>query len=212
MIWASGGVLLWLGGWWFTGRLFGVYRKAIYLEAWDRRHRGLPQKPDEHHWGAALFVLFDFGLLLLGIRSLATLLIDLGLVDADASLVMNATEWSVLVCIYLFRQGFNLHHFYHDRWRARTGQPAVQPLEAGTLRGIWQETAPVLRGCLLLAPVLAAVPLAHSLLGLDPPRIGLPGDLDGAVLWFIVPQTLLVIALAAPLARLRRLVHGGGPG
>ena len=102
MIWASGGILLWLGGWWFTGRLAEVYRKAIYLEEADRRHRGLaPQPPEEHHRGAFYFSLFDLGLLLLGIRSLATLkaggaesALDDSMVASVSSAAIAASRWS----------------------------------------------------------------------------------------------------------------------
>ncbi len=142
MIWAAGGISLWLGGWWFTGRLVDVYQKAIYLEEADRRHRGLGPSGEQHHRGMALFVLFDLGLLVLGIRSLATLHAGGDEVLVDSSIAENATKWSVLGCLYLFRQGSNIHGFYHARWRARTGLAAVKPRNAGTLRGIWEETSP----------------------------------------------------------------------
>lgn len=194
MIWAVGGVLLWLGGWWFTGRLVDVYQKAIYLAEADRRHRGLAPSGDQHHRGMLLFILFDLGLLVLGIRSLAT--IKAGSYDAlaDSSIAANATEWSVLVCFYLFRQGSNIHGFYHARWRARTGLSAVKPRNAGTLKGIWQETSLTLRAPLLLAPLIACVPLAT-------------GSSASLLLWFLLPQSILGIALLLPLLRLRRLVH-----
>lgn len=213
MIWASGGILLWLGGWWFTGRLAEVYRKAIYLEEADRRHRGLaPQPPDEHHRGAFYFSLFDLGLLLLGIRSLATIKAG-GVESAVAdSMVASVTEWSVLVCLYLFRQGMHLHRFYHVRWRARTGQTVLKPRKVGTLKGIWQETNPFLRAALLVAPIVAAVPLLVGwLFGLEPVLDDFAlsaGELGPIVLWFLIPQTTLAVALAAPLLRLRRRVYG----
>jgi len=213
MIWASGGILLWLGGWWFTGRLAEVYRKAIYLEEADRRHRGLPPRaPSEHHRGAFYFSLFDLGLLLMGIRSLATIEIGGGEAAGDESLIASVTEWSVLVCLYLFRQGMHLHRFYHARWRARTGETAIQPMRVGTLRGIWQETAPALRGAFFVAPILAAVPLALSWpsdlsRALDNFALS-AGKLGPTILWFVLPQTVLAAALAAPLLRLRRRLYG----
>lgn len=193
MIWAAGGVLLWLGGWWFTGRLVDVYRKAIYFEEADRRHRGLEPSRERHHRGMVLFVLFDLGLLLLGVRSLMTLKAG-GDASVDDSLVAGITEWSVLACLYLFRQGSNIHGFYHVRWRAVTGTSAVEPRNIGTLKGIWQETSPVLRAPLLIAPLLASVPLTT-------------GSSSSMVLWFLLPQSILGTALLLPLLRLRRRVH-----
>ena len=214
MIWASGGILRWLGGWWFTGRLAEVYRKAIYLEEADRRHRGLqPRPPEEHHRGAFYFCVFDLGLLMLGIRSLATLKAggEEGLIDD--SLMAGATDWSVLVCLYLFRQGMHLHRFYHVRWRARTGQTTIKPREEGTLRGIWQETSPSLRALLLLAPLIAAVPLLFGwVLGFDRALQDFAlavGELGPILLWFLLPQAALLVALASPLLRLRRRLYGG---
>ena len=194
MIWAAGGISLWLGGWWFTGRLVDVYQKAIYLEEADRRHRGLGPSGEQHHRGMALFVLFDLGLLVLGIRSLATLHAGGDEALVDSSIAENATKWSVLGCLYLFRQGSNIHGFYHARWRARTGLTAVKPRNAGTLRGIWEETSPTLRAPLLMAPLIACVPLAM-------------GTSPSLVLWFLLPQSILGVALLLPLLRLRRRVH-----
>ena len=196
MIWAAGGILLWIGGWWFTGRLVDVYQKAIYLAEANRRHRGLGPSGDQHHRGMLLFVLFDLGLLMLGIRSLAIMKAGSYEALADSSIATSATEWSVLACLYLFRQGSNIHGFYHARWRARTGISQVKPTNAGTLRGVWQETSPALRVPLLMAPLIACVPLAT-------------GSSASLLLWFLLPQSLLAIALVLPLLRLRRRVHQG---
>ena len=110
------------------------------------------------------------------------------------SIATSATEWSVLACLYLFRQGSNIHGFYHTRWRAQTGISQVKPRNAGTLRGVWQETSPALRVLLLMAPVIACVPLATE-------------TSASLVLWFLLPQSILAIALVLPLLRLRRRVH-----
>lgn len=203
MFWPLGGVLLWLGGWWFTGRLFGVYRKAIYFESIDRRHRGLPPSPEQHHTGAALFLVFDLGLLLLGIRSLVILQHG-----GEAIPLGDAPEWSVLLCIYLFREGIHLHHFYHDRWRARSGREALEPHQVGTLRGLWGETPVSLRWMLVIGPLLALMPIVAMVVGREESGVLFPSDRAVAlILWVFVPATLIVIALSTPLWRLRKLLR-----
>lgn len=203
MLWSIGGVLLWLGGWWFTGRLFGVYSKAIYLEEVDRR-REETHPPAAHHTGTAVFVVFDLGLLILGMRSLYLLQHPGGAPVANA-VTANAVQWSVLACVYLFREASNLHSFYHDRWRGLSAHPLMQPTATGTLRGLWMDCPPVLRVAFLLAPGMALVPLVMTALRIDVMDTGwVP-----LVIWFALPQVLLLVALSPPLLRVRRLVRGG---
>lgn len=206
MLWALGGIVLWVGGWWFTGRLFGVYTKAIFLEEIDAKREGRERTSPGAHTGLLLFMAFDLGLLLLGIRSIALVeQIASGAADAD-SLAAKTLDWSLLVCLYLFREGFNLHRFWHDRWRARTGHHLVGQRRPGTAKGLWDETPPAYRILLLLSPLLAAVPLASLLLGTEPERFfyAPPGSHGPFLMWFVLPQGLLLLALSPSLRRARR--------
>ncbi len=196
MTWAAGGVLLWLGGWWFTGRLVGVYQKAIYLEAAERRHRGTVSTTAEHHRGIFLFAVFDLGLLVLGIRSITTLLYDEN-VPAEDYVGWTFTKWSALFSIYVVRQGINFHGLYHALMRARTGKAAMERRSVGTLRGVWAETPVALRAVMVAAPLMACVPLV-----IDNPPV--------QPVWLYLPQAGLLLALAIPLLGLRQRARSGG--
>jgi hypothetical protein len=208
MIWSVGGILLWLGGWWFTGQLFKVYRKAVYLEEMEWRAPSAGRQPSEHHRGILAFAIFDLGLLVLGIRSAHLLLIWS---DPDTVHCPALVQWSWLLCIYLFRLGFQVHQLYHARWRARTGSSGAGSPRAGTLAALRQEVPPVLRPFLLVAPAVALIPLASAVLDW---QVGHPVLLrNGAarpvliVFWILVTQGLLALALGLPAVRLRRRVH-----
>ncbi len=214
MIWSLGGIVLWAGGWWFTGRLFGVYRKAVVMEEMDRRREGRDPAPPGHHTGALLFHTFDLGLLMLGVRCLSDLKARWAGLPPTDSLVVTAVEWSVLVCLYILRASSHLHHLYDDRWRVLTRHRGenVTPAPPGTWRGLWHATPSGIRALLLLAPLLAAVPVVSGLLGSHPNEVFYApggGHAGAFVLWFVAPQTLLAAAVAVPLLRARRLARGG---
>jgi hypothetical protein len=212
MVWALGGILLWLGGWWFTGRLFAVYSKAVYLEDLDHRRQGLDGFHSERHPGVGLFLIFDLGLLLLGIRS--TSLVQESLLDVPSSgrLVMNAVDWSILICLYLLRQASNLHRFYYERWRGRTGHGFGAANQVGTLRGLWNDMSPLLRILFVIAPLCAATRLVALIPGLHK-SLPLAADSNGGLLlWLVLPHGLLLLALASPLLRARRLARARSEG
>lgn len=213
MAWHLGGILLWLSGWWLTGRLFPVYNKAIYIEELEERKHGGPGPSSSLHTGTTLFMLFDLGLLLLGIRSADALIESMTGKDVGDHLAAHAINWSVAVCVFLYRQGVNLHRFYYDRWRVRSGHHALRGQAAGTWIGLWRQTPTPARVVFATAPLLALIPLIELFwgrlaLGPDPAaHLGFSQGFGRFLKWFLLPQVLVLAALASPLRKIRRLAE-----
>lgn len=214
MFWSIAGILLWLGGWWFTARLFPVYRKAIYFENQERKLKA-PQSLGVAHSGPTLLLLFDLGLLLPGVRGLIDIEQALAsartspgggppgpgdMPGAAASAAWQIVPYAGLLCIYGLRGCRMLHAFYAYQVRSLGG-----PAEAGghhpdRLAALFAKLAPSSYALLLAALAASLAAAGLRLAGWLPQD----GPVVAALLWIAGPAAITVLALRPPIRDLKR--------
>jgi hypothetical protein len=209
MFWCFAGILLWLGGWWFTGRLFPAYRKAVFYENQEHLRRD-PEARLSHHAGPTLILLFDFGLLLSGLRGLTELaraisahmgwsLLEPIEEDGLMQTVARLVPYSILILLYAVRACRMLHAFYGDQFRSLGGQRELHHIRSDRISVIWSQMKPTSRRVLMLATCIAASAPILMLFGWGPWR----GNGVLAVVWLLLPASMALIALLPSIRDLR---------
>ncbi|HMS15459.1 MAG TPA: hypothetical protein PKA37_01375 [Planctomycetota bacterium] len=210
MFWCFAGILLWLGGWWFTGRLFPAYRKAVFYENQEKRRRD-PAAPLTPHSGPLLLLLFDFGLLLSGVRGLieweralfaespGANLETLSPGAADIQGLWAAVPYAPVFLLYALRSMKMLQDFYTDQLKS-VGIALERTIPRTD--GPFAALVGARPGARVLIVVAAAVAISAPVLifrGTMPRS----GSTALALLWLALPMLLVIFALFPTILSLR---------
>ena len=212
MLWLFGGILLWLGGWWFTGTLFLVYRKAIYFDMQSQRQQG-NSAPDHHRAGPLTILLLDLGLLLVGIRCIQQLLKQgsreaHSVADHTADVGIHlGPPLGILCCVYAARAASMFYAFYYDRLKGHGVPPGERTGRPDRWAALWEALAPWGRVTVVFGLLLALLATFGGRFW----RPDLPAGLPSSVIATLAPLLIVTIPLFMPALALRKRLHRSSP-